>query len=246
MLAWSLLIAATMAAEDPGESARLEAEKAGKFLLVFVSDAQADAARAEALKKSVQESATALDKVNAVMIDAGKPEEQGLVKKFRLRYAPKPIALLLAPNGAVVGSFQQPVTAEQLKAGLPSPGMLSCIKALQTGKMVVICVQNKSSVDASAALKGATDFVTDAQYANFATKVVIDPASAEEANTLKQFKIDPAGKKAVSLLLAPPGRVVGKWEGAVTKETISKGLMAAMAAAKGCSSGPGCGDPTCK
>lgn len=171
--------------------------------------------------------------------------QQGLIQRFRMRYAPRPLTLVLAPNGAVVGSFQEPFTPAQLEAGLPSPCLQQCLKALQGGKLVMLCVQNAESVGAEAAMKGADAFLSDPRFKQVATKVVLDPAAAAEAAALKQLQVAPDANQATSILLAPPGAVVGTWQGAVSKEAIVQQLMVAMARGGGCGGGA-CVDPSCK
>jgi hypothetical protein len=233
--------------EDPGLAALEKSAKNGTFTVAFFFEAKGDADRNGALKASVEKSAQALtDKVSAIFINMDDETQQGLVKKFRLRYAPKPIVLTLAPSGTVVGSFQQPFTVDELRDSLPGPGMQQCIQALQEQKLVMICVQNKDSIGSAAAMKGASGFVSDPRFKAYTTQVVIDPSDADEANSLKQLQIAPESKQAATLLLAPPGSLVGKWDGAVSKETIVQQLTSAMSRSGGCGSGSSCFDPSCQ
>ena len=64
-------------------------------------------------------------------INVGDPEESDIVNKFGVLAAPMPLALVVAPNGAVTGGFPAAVDEKQLTEAFVSPGMAECLKALQ-------------------------------------------------------------------------------------------------------------------
>jgi hypothetical protein len=58
--------------------------------------------------------------------------------------------------------------------------------------------------------------------------VAIDPADPAEASFLRDLQVDPRANTSVTVLLAPPGSVVGKFDGAVTKEQLVAKLQTAQ------------------
>ncbi len=233
------------AVEDPGITALKKAEKKSIFLVAYFFDATDEADKTKSFKASVEKASSALSSIlSAVYIDVNNKTQQGLVTMFKLSYAPKPIALIFAPNGTIVGSFQKSFTVAELKASLPGPGMQQCLKALQEGKIVMLSIQNKDSVDRIAAMKGVTEFSNDPLYKPHVVTVVIDPSLSVEENSLRRLQISPGTKKATTILLAPPGALVGRWEGALTKDAIALQLSQAMAQSR--RGGHSCSDPTCK
>ncbi len=167
-------------------------------------------------------------------------QEKALVEKFELDRSPMPLLLALAPNGAVTKSFPLKFTETQLESAFVSPGMQKCLKALQDRKMVFICVQNKTTRQNEGAMKGVSEFMADKEFSGSTQIVTIDPADEKELSLLKQFKVDPKTEVAETVLLAPPGTVVGNFVGIVSKN----GLVAALrSAAKSCDPKSGCCPP---
>ena len=167
-----------------------------------------------------------------ITIDVSDPSERDIVKKFGVDRAPMPLVLVLAPNGAVTGGFPVRFEEKQLTEAIVGPGTASVLKALQDGKLAFVCVQNSRTTSNAAAMRGVKDFAADARYAKSTEIVTFDPTAAAEAKFLGQIKIDPKTRKATTVLLAPPGTIVGKFEGATAKDKL-------IAALEAC--GTGCG-----
>ena len=53
-----------------------------------------------------------------------------------------PLVLAVAPNGAVTGGFPTTFEKQQLVDAIATPSTQKCLKALQDGKLVFLCVQN--------------------------------------------------------------------------------------------------------
>jgi hypothetical protein len=178
-----------------------------------------------------------------VAVNRGDPAEKGLVDKYRLSGAPMPLVLVVAPNGAITSGLVGPqVTNEALQNSLASPCMQKCLKAVQDGKLVFLCAQNKATKANDAALKGVNDFKADARFAEFTEIVQVDPTDAAEGKFLSQLQVAPKTEDAVTAFLAPPGAVVAKYKGATDKNTLVTAIMAASSG--GC--GPsGCGPSGC-
>jgi hypothetical protein len=148
--------------------------------------------------------------------------------------------LAVAPNGAVTRSFPLKFTEAQLETAFVSPGLQKCLKGLQDRKMVFICVQNKTTRQNDGAMKGVNEFVADKEFAGTTQVFTINPADEKELSLLKQFKVDPKTEVAETVLLAPPGTVVGNFVGITSKDAM---VAAVRSAAKGCDPKSGCCAP---
>jgi len=231
--------------QGPGMVALAKASAANKYLFIFFS--KADDENTMALRKvfdaAMVKSAKKADPA-AVKID--DPAEKEIVAKYGVSRAPMPLVLAVAPNGAVTKGLPATFDEKTLLDAFASPGMEKSLKALQDRKLVLLCVQNNSTKDAAAAMKGVHEFAADKKLATdtgIVTVVVqIDPADAAEAQFLTQLKIDPKTEQAVTAFIAPPGVVLSIIKGATTKEAFMTVLKAALSG--GCGPG-GCGPGGC-
>jgi hypothetical protein len=177
------------------------------------------------------------DTANSVSIPIKNAKVKPIVEKFGVSRAPMPLVLVLAPNGAITKGIPLKFTEEQLEEGFVSRGTAKCMKALQDKKLVLLCVQNKKTQFSQVALKGAQDFKADARYAKATEIVTLDPADKAEKSFLTDLKVDPKTTQAVTVILAPPGRPVASFTGAVTKDQIIAKIKAGPCAGGKC--GPG-------
>src|SRR5208283_2699955 len=58
-----------------------------------------------------------------------------------LSRAPMPLVLAVAPNGAVTGAIPLKLTEAQVGQAFVSPIAAQCLKAVQSRKLVLLCVQ---------------------------------------------------------------------------------------------------------
>ena len=223
-------------AKVTGIAALERAAAAGKYLLVLFYRDNDDSTKA--MKKVFAGAAGKLTgKANSITINVADDAEKDIVAKFGVDRAPMPLALVVAPTGAVTGGFPGKVTEEQLSGAFVSPGLASCLTALQAGKLVFLCVQNASTKSNDVALKGVQAFKADARYGNFTEIVSVDPTDAAESKFLAQLQIDPKTTEAVTAFMAPPGAVVAKYTGATDKDAMIATLTAATSG--------GCGPSGC-
>ncbi|HUT13547.1 MAG TPA: hypothetical protein VMY42_23870 [Thermoguttaceae bacterium] len=164
--------------------------------------------------------------------------EKTLVDEFGLDYAPMPLILALAPNGAVTGGFPKQVETQQLLEAFASPCMEKCMKRLQENKLVFLCVQNASTASSDAAMEGVRRFKADARFAQATEIVMLDPADAAEARFLEDLQVDPGTKEAVTVFLAPGG-ALAMYEGPTDKDELVATLQKASSACGPGSCGPG-------
>jgi hypothetical protein len=216
------------------------AADAGKYLFAFFWKEDNESTRA--MRKVFDEATGKVtDRAQAIVVKITDEAAKPLVEKFELAHAPMPLVLAIAPNGAVMGGFPKEFTEEALLGAFGSPCTEKCMKKMQDGKLVLLCVQNESTALRDEAMKGVKEFAADERYASATEIVILDPADARETPFLDGLKIDPKTTQAVTAFMAPPGSVIAEFEGATDKE----GLISALQKANtGC--GPeGCGPGGC-
>ncbi|MFO7650548.1 MAG: hypothetical protein R6X13_04300, partial [bacterium] len=209
-----------------------QAAAAGKHLLLFCYKEDDEATRAARRVFDAAARTSAKRAVSAV-VKVTDAAQKDLVAKFQLDRAPMPLALVVAPSGAITGGFPTKFTEEQLTDAFVSPGLASCLKALQDGKLVLLCVQNSTTKSNAAAMQGVNAFKADDRFAKSTEVVKVDPTDSRELKFLTQVRIDPKTGEAVTALMAPPGSVVAAYTGATDKEVMIAALAALQAGGGG-------------
>jgi len=181
------------------------------------------------MKNVINEAKTKLaEKAEILIIKIDDPQEQELITKYRINTAPMPIAITFAPNGAITGGFPQKTDLQSLEGTIVCAAEADCMKNLQEGKIVFICVQDEKTELNAEAMKGINEYINDGnQKTSHIIKVSPRDKSAKEF--LMKFGILEAPAKATTFLLKPPGMIGSKFEGATTKDEIK--VVACM---KGC------------
>jgi len=228
-------------AAGQGLTAMARAAAANKYLFVFFwkeKSPQADAVW-NVLQPAMGRLAEWADWTAVRITD---PAEKPLVERFGVDRAPMPLVLALAPNGAITKAFPGKLEESQLRAAFVSPGTELCLKALQDRKLVLLCVgeppppQNRLVVPA-----GVGQFKADPRYARMTEVVLLDPREPAEKDFLQELRIDPR-VGPVTVLMAPPGGVVGKFPGSVSKDQLVAKLATSQSACPDGKCGPnGCG-----
>lgn len=225
---------------DAGLAAMKKAAAGDKYLFVFFwkdEDSSTTALR-KVFETATQKVAERADAVSVNVSDRG---ESGIVKKFGVDRAPMPLVLAIAPNGAITGGFPGDFTEAKLLDAFASPGLAKCMKPLQEGKLVLLCVQNDKTTLNAEALEGVQSFKADERFANVTEIVMLDPNDSAESSFLGDLKIDPKTAKAVTALLVPPGSAIAEFEGETSKEQF----LAALQSAGSCGPGGACGPGGC-
>ena len=181
------------------------------------------------------------DRAQAVAVKVSDPAERGIVKKFEVDRAPMPLVLAIAPNGAVMGGFPTKFEENDLLAAFSSPCAEQCIKSLQDGKLVLVCVQNGSTKFNEEALRGVNEFKADEKFGSATEVVMLDPADSAETSFLGDLKIEAKTTVAKTAFIAPSGALIAEYEGATTKDE----LMAALQKANSSCGPGGCGPGGC-
>jgi hypothetical protein len=180
--------------------------------------------------------------VQVVGVSVTDPREQKTVELFGVNRAPLPLIAAVAPNGAVTKAWPLKVREEQLREGIVSDGTAKCMKALQERKLVLLCITNETLSHSAASTQAATGFKADARFAAATEVVSLDPSDSGEATFLHSLQVNPQTPEAVTVLLAPPGRPVARFVGAVTTDEIVAKVTSAQS---GCCPGGQCGPGGC-
>ncbi len=224
---------------DPGFKAFTKASEEDKFLMLHLYSGSPES---ELKTTYTNVHSTLLKSLHAVSINRDNSSSSFLIEKYNLRYAPIPLIVIIAPNGAIAGSFQSSFSAEQVKAVFHSPKTQQCLLALQERKLVFISVQNKKTSENTAALDGIKQFEKENPLYRVSEVILLNPKDTSETQLLNQLQIQPDIKTAQTFLLVPPGRIIGSWKGATNSNDLKNRLKSLS---KNCST-PSCVDPNCK
>ena len=169
------------------------------------------------------------DSAEMVSVQITDPAEKQIVDKYDVTRAPIPLVLAVAPCGAITKAFTKAFDEKQLHAAFVSPCTQLCLKALQSRKLVLACVVDQANPQDPVTIpKAVKDFKADAKFGP-ATKIVLVNARDEgEAAFLRGFQVDPRAQKPVIVFLAPPGAMIGKFNGTTTKQQLLAQLASAQ------------------
>ena len=224
-----------------GQAAIDKTLAAGKYAFIFFQkekNQQTD----KALSVLQPALAKLADKAENVTIRITDAKEKAVVDRYGVSHSPMPLVLAIAPNGAITKAFTGGFDEKQLSTAFVSPCEQSCMKAIQSSKMIFVCVVYEVAADGQAAIpQGVKDIQADEKYAKATEIVTLNVADKKEAGFLKELQIDAKAKKPVSVLLAP-GALIGTFEAAATKEQIVAKITAAQS---GCCPGGNCGPGGC-
>lgn len=224
---------------DQGLVAIDGAARARRYLFVFFynQDDQQTRIMGEVFKKATDR---VIDRADAIAVLTTSSSERGIVTKFGVDRAPMPLVLVLAPNGAITGSFHTSFTEEQILKALVSSSEAKTLKALQQGKLVLVCVQNGNTRFNAEAMRGVTAFKADQRYGQATEIVKLDPASQDARPFLAKLGVGFPMNQAVTFFIAPPGSIIGQFQGATDKNQL---IAAVTSAISGC--GAGCKPGSC-
>ncbi|MFH0981983.1 MAG: hypothetical protein V2A79_10625 [Planctomycetota bacterium] len=226
-------------APPPAAGAIDQTAQAGKYRFLFFY--RTDDEPTQAARRVFDAAMARLgDRAVAATANVTDPLEQATVNRLGLSRAPMPLALALAPNGAVTRSFVGQFVESQFETAFVSPGTATSLKVMQDRKMLFVCVQNGTTQHNAEAMQGVREFADDAQFAKTVEIMTLDPTDPAEAGFLEQLKVDPKTEEAVTVFMAPPGTTVGTYQGETKKDVL---MAAAKTAGKGCNPKSGCCPP---
>ncbi len=234
MLPWSGAYAQTAPAVSPGQTALDGAARTNKYTFFLFYKQDDDTARTmrqeldKTLAKRTGQAVTA-------RVRATDPAEKHLIDRYSLSRAPMPLVLAVAPNGAVTGAFALKLTEQDVAGAFVTPAAAACLKAVQARKLVLLCVQPAGSTELPA---GVREFKADSNYGPATEVVTLRANDPGETTFLQALKVKP-GSAPVTAFLAPPGRLLGTFQGTVTRQQLVEKLKAASQCCPGGKCGPG-------
>ncbi|MEO9590441.1 hypothetical protein [Rhodopirellula bahusiensis] len=232
-------LTSTSAASGPAGAAMQKAAREGKYLFVYFW--QHNDEQTQTMQGVFQQAVGGMtDVANSVSVQITDPSNAAIVKQFGISRAPMPLALVLAPNGAVTGGLPLKFSEQQLREAIVSRGTATCLKAMQDRKLVLLCV--KRNADASS-FRGAHDLTRDERFAASTQIVNLDPSDVSEQSFLQSLKVDPSASSGVMVVLTPPGQPVATFAENVTKDQIVERLTEASSSC--CPGGQCSPDGTC-
>ena len=230
---------------NKGLAAIDHAAKANKYALIFFY--RQDDPQTKSLGEIFNSAAKGLAaRADSVVVRITDPSEAGIVNKFQVTKAPMPLVLALAPNGAVTASFPGKFSKEQLLGAFGTPLTERLLGTLQQGKLVLLCLQNGRTRWNAEAMNGVRAFKADQRYSAATEVLMVDPNSAAERPLLAKLGMSAPVEEATTILVAPPGSVIGSFKGATNKDQIITTLTSALSSCgAGCKPGGQC-CPTAK
>jgi len=222
---------------SPAERAIEDAVKGGKhaFVLFYRPAASEDRKMARTFARA---EANMRARAMFVQVDIGSRVESRLIDKYRVRQAPLPLTLVMAPNGAIVRAFTRTVDEKALAGAFASPKVAEMFKALQERRLVTLCLQGAATKHNGESRRAAQQLVGDPKLKGQAVLITADPR--KEADLLKRCRITSPPLESTVLMIVPPGRLVATVAGATTKAALLAKLTAALS-----SCGPGCSPGGC-
>ncbi len=168
-------------------------------------------------------------------VQVTNPSETALVAKYGAARAPVPLLVAVAPNGAITGVYPRRFTAADMQEAFVSPCTMQALKGIQDGRLVFIAIKPSADAPNPSAI---ADFGKDALFRDRMAVVPLVATDAPEQPFLKELKVVPESiLEPLTVVMAPPGALVGKFAASATKDQIA----AALADAGKC-----CDDPNCK
>ena len=232
LLSAFLTVSPSADAASPDEQAVATAAQNNQF--AFVMFYRSNDTAAQAMHGTIKSALAERRDAVIVPVQINDKAEQALIRKFDATRIPMPAVAVLAPNGAVSSVFPQKVTSHQLTAAIVSPGQASCLKALQDKKIVVLCAQPAPSTEIPV---GVRQFQADKLYSNRTEVVTVTATDPNEAKFLKQLRVPTNQPTPVVAFMAPPGVMIGVFNGNITHSELAQKLAAA---------GKCCDDENCK
>jgi hypothetical protein len=222
-------------AEEPVVSAEqaIQAASENGTLLYLVFYREPDA-NAKALLDTVKTTAAQHSGTSWTTVDIADPAQRPVAERFKVTRAPMPMVIAVAANGAVTGAFHKRATPEALAGCIVSPKKAECMAALQQDKLVLLCLQAEPGQPLPA---GIEEWAADPHFAGRTLVMTLTMGDSAEAGFLASMQVDPEQSDPVTVFLAPPGVMVGKFPPTATKEDL---------AAKLADAGKCCDDKNCK
>lgn len=199
------------------------------FILFYRQNDAATQAMANALTAGV---AKRKEQAVTTFVHASDATEAAVIERFGVARSPMPLALAVAPNGAITGVFPLKFTDASFDEALVTPAMTRCMKAMQQEKLVVLCACPTGTTTFP---KAVADLKADPHYASRITVVALNIEDPAEARLIKDMEL-PTTRSTTMVFMAPPGVMVGKYAATATANEMARDLAKA---------GKCCDNPNC-
>lgn len=215
-------LAAASAGASPVEDQLAAAGKEQKYTyLIFYRELD------DATRLMQERVATQVDKSGGATISAlvqvGDPAEAKLVARYDATRMPLPCVMGIAPNGAVTGSYPLTVEPEQLERAVLTPRYSEMVKALQEQKIVVLCLQ---PAEGKTVPTGILELEADPAFRGRTHRVIATAGDAAEARFFERMRVQPDLTAPVTMVFAPPGAFIGKFDSTATGAVMAQKLHA--------------------
>lgn len=168
-------------------------------------------------------------------------KEAEAVSKYGLDAgAPMPLALVSAPNGAIVGGMTLDTPESDYSKIIVSRLAMDIMKTVQGRKVALVMLQNKRTKFNEESNKAAEECLSDPMFGKALETLKADPDEPENREFLKQCKLTENDPDAAIVVIVPPASIAAVLKGKTTKNDIMSSLISG-----GCGSG-GCGPGGCK
>ena len=219
-------------ASKPEQAIRAAARDGKLLYLVFYKEPDA------AMKAMATTVSTAMNSQDGqstfAYVRLTDPVERAVAEQFKVTRAPMPMVIAVHPNGAVTGFYHTKTTEKDLAKCLVSPKQAECLKALQTNQLVLVCLQTQAKQSIP---QGVRDLKADPHFAARTQVITLQVSDPAEASFLAGLEVDPKKTAPMTVFMAPPGAIVGKFTTTATKDQL---------AAKLAEAGQCCDDENCK
>ena len=220
---------------SPAETVIRAAARQNRYAIVTFYKKN-DAASTKMLAEAKKLQAKYSSRSNFVSADVGNAVHQELISRYGVDRAPIPLTLVIAPNGAVTAGYPNEIKKTDLSDAFVSSGMANVLKVLQSGKLAAVCLQSPKTKLNKESLAAAEGLNTQAQLRGAVEVVKIDPSDRSEAKFIQTCKADAGSDSAQIVIIAPPGRIVGTFDGTATTDSMMAALTKAFSGAT-CGSG---------
>lgn len=222
-------------AASGAEAAIQAAAKQNRYVFVTFYKGNDTASKSmQASVKSIRGKLT--NRADFVSVDVGKQANKAIVTRYGADRSPMPLTIVLAPNGAITAGFPQQIKNTDMSGVFVSNGMASVLKVLQSGKIAAVCFQNSKTKHNKESLAAAQGLNNQTQFRGAVEVVKIDSSDRSEAKFIQTCKADAGSDSAQIVVIAPPGRVVGKFDGTATTDSMAATITKAFSSG-GCGTG---------
>jgi len=223
------------AGTSSAENAIRAAAKQNRYVVVtFYLNNDSVSKAMQAVVKSIR--GKFANRADFVSVNVEDKANRNIISRFGVDRSPIPITIVVAPNGAITAGFPRELKKNNFSDVFVSDGTAAVLKIMQDSKIAAVCIQSSKTKHNKECLATAREVKSDSRFGGAVEVLTIDPSDKSESKLLKQWGVNDSAN-AQLVVIAPPGKVVGKFDGAATKLNVMANLTRALAG--------GCGGGTC-